>query len=271
MPARDYGDGAAIFDGEGMQARLYDRLFGGAAQRFGDIPVYDRLATEGRGRILDAACGTGRIFAELAKPGRTIAAFDASATLLESARRRAETAKLICPIAISRQRLETFSVEPGFELIIIGYYGFSYLLTEAARRSCLAAIRRYLAAEGVAVIHLPAPNLLIRDVPDHEIAALRMRVPLARDRAGGPVTMDHVVDAMHYDRQAKVRAVVTTTRLLNAAGAVIRQETATMHYACVNEPEIRLLASDVGLRVTAVRAGFTAGADSELVVTLARA
>lgn len=267
MVRSTHEDGLSFFRGDRAHVRFYDILYGGPASRLGDLAFYEKLAEAGRPRVLDAACGTGRIFMALAKPGRSIAAFDGSRELLEVAEARTLELGRTMDVALHEDRLETFDLGRSFDLVIVGYYGFSYILPEDGRRSCLDRVRRHLAPGGIAVLHLPHPSLLRRAVPPHELETMRTHYTIPRD-SGPAFELLFGVEAMDFDPHAQVRTVTTRLAILDGDGATQHDETSTMRYACVETGELRDLAATAGLDVIAVETGFLPGARDELVVVL---
>lgn len=261
-------DNLAFFDGEGVDAALYDLLHAPGADRLGDIAYYRRLRDEGRTRILDAACGSARIAAALAGEGGEIDGFDASEALL----RQAETKCRALPagsVRLTRQRLESFAYGSAFDLVILGYYGFSYLLDPASREACLAAIARHLAPGGIAVLHLPAPALLVREVPEMELRSMRRTLEFAGPD-GALARVDWRVRATEFDAARRIRSydIVSTVA---AAGRPARTAAARMAYAAIADEEMARLAEGAGLRVAETLTGFDGTTASEAIVVLAPA
>lgn len=261
-------DGADIFDGDGLHAQLYDLFYGNAPNLAGDQAFYRSLA-HGRARVLDAACGTGRLLEPLCEEGRELFAFDASATLLRRARVHAERlSQAGRSITLSRQRLESFRLPGAFDLILVAYYGFSYLLSEQARRDCLRCLAAHLAPDGIAVLHLPSPRLLSREVPEGEIDAMRASYQINRESDAAPLRIDQSVVAMDYDQHRKIASVTSSIEVFDPSGQSMRRDQAVMRYAHLDVGDLQALASEAGLRIIKTRAGFNQDATSELIAML---
>jgi SAM-dependent methyltransferase len=259
-------DGAAYFDGECLRNVLYDVLYLNAMDASGDKAFLKSLAA-GATDILDAACGTGRRFTSLARPGRRIEAFDASAVMLRQAEARAQKLRHLVPIGVSRQRLESFSYPKQFDLIILAWYGFNCLLQASDRAACLQRIAAHLKPGGRAVLHMPAPALLTREVPPHEIAAQRSVMTLPQQN-GLKLQLEHAVTAMDYEPARALRSIHIELHLRDEAGKVLHTERDILRYACVTAPELELAALDAGLALCDLRSGFGAGSNAELVAVL---
>lgn len=270
-------DGAASFQGNRAHVRLYSTLYDRPATGFGDIPFYDALAGRERVTILDAACGAGRISAALASPTRRITAFDASEELLAQAMAQQQ----VHNITYLQARLETFELKARFSLIILGYYGFSYLLRAVDRAACLENIARHLEQDGIAILHLPAPALLQRSVPAYEISTMQQRFRID-DGGDNSREIKLAVTRMEYDPETGVRT--TTTRLEIFAGSDrLYAESSIMYYAALSFAEISRLATAAGLEIMLAADGFrhrsdrsedaeasSKGAVTELVILLRR-
>lgn len=265
-PQQHHEDGAAWFDGNSLHNLLYDPLYGSAMANSGDKAFMKALAADATD-ILDAACGTGRLFTSLARPGRRIEAFDASEILLQQAAVRAQKLEHLVPIGLSRQRLESFSYPAKFDLIVVAYYGFSCLLDPADRDSCLRRIAAHLKPGGLAVLHLPAPELLAREVPSNELAAMRS-VRAIRQQNGLEFQLEHTVTAMEYDPVRARRSIHVELVLRDPAGNALHAERGALHYACISAPELERAALDCGLAVHDLRSGFKVGVKTELVTVL---
>lgn len=259
-------DGASFYCESSLHIKCYDILYSGVAAQYKDIEFYEKLAMESRYNILDAACGTGRIFTKLAGEHRTITAFDASEELLAVARKRASSLEAEKNVSIQQSYLETFDFNKQFDLIIVGYYGFSYLLTEDKQIACLRNIKRHLAPNGIAVLHLPEPSLLCRSVPQHEIDSMKSTIRLQDQEK--QLVIDFQVVSMRYDDASKVRTMATELAILDSQGSQIITETKDMHYAYIDQKQIRELAQTAGLTVDSMSKGFFSEAIGELVVVL---
>jgi len=107
--------------------------------------------THGR-RVLEPACGSGRLVAELAQRGYRVTGFDASPAMLDFARRRLHRRELAARLV--EARLEDFDLGGGFDLAHCLVSTFKYLLDEASARSHLEHVARALKPGGIYVLGL---------------------------------------------------------------------------------------------------------------------
>jgi SAM-dependent methyltransferase len=99
------------------------------------------------GRVLDLACGTGRIAAPLARRGLTVAGLDISAAALEIARAAAPA------LDLRRGDMRQLPWEDAsFDAVINMWTAFGYFETEAEDRRVVAEIARVLEPGGLFVL-----------------------------------------------------------------------------------------------------------------------
>ncbi len=136
-----------IFDADsGREAAFLDGLW----RRHG-IPV------RGAPRVLEAACGSGRVMAEMLRIGWQADGFDLNASMLAHARNRLRR----LPGNRSRWRLwqdDLAAFRPpsatGYHLAHCLVSTFKYVLTEAAARACLQRLADVLLPGGLLVLGL---------------------------------------------------------------------------------------------------------------------
>lgn len=250
--------GAEFFQGHNLRTGFYDLLFSHAANLAGEEDFY-RTFTAGAESVLEAACGSGRLFGALSAPGRLLAGFDASEDLLSKAR-------LTYPsIPVSCQRLESFAFSRRFARIVLGYYGFSYILQPQGRISCFKHIAAHLMPDGRALVHVPAAAALQQDIPAAELAEMHGKRTIQTAEFTG--TLTHRLENSTPERDS-IRAMHYHFALLDGKGAPLAEERATMRYAVLDAGDIGALAAMAGLRVLEFRAGFAEEVDSELIAIL---
>jgi len=109
-------------------------------------------------RILEPACGTGRLLIELARRGHRATGFDLSATMVKYGRQRAlaEPADVRRRLRLVEDRMESFRMRGPFDLSFCLLSTFKYLLTEEHAHAHLQRVARVLAPGGLCVlgIHL---------------------------------------------------------------------------------------------------------------------
>ena len=256
-------DGAAFYAGEGIATALYDRLFA-APSIDGDLAFYEAFCGDTASRILDAACGTGRVAKHLARPDRRIVAFDSSPFFVAGLGAELVRRPAGGPIDVRRDRLESFRLPVRFDRAIVAYYGFAHILSAAGRAAAFGRLVEHLRPGGRLVIHVPRHDLLTRTVPDEELAGLAFEAALQPD---GPLRLRQNVESMIFDPARGVRSIHLRYRTLRG-GRVTRDERLVLQYAAVTPDEIAGLADRHGTRILRALSGFSRGVDSETIVEI---
>jgi SAM-dependent methyltransferase len=102
--------------------------------------------------VLEPACGSGRLVAELARRGHRVTGFDLSDGMLAFARDRLSAAGLRA--TLRKARMEEFRLQGRFDLAHCLVSTFKYLLTERDARGHLRSVARALVPGGVYVLGL---------------------------------------------------------------------------------------------------------------------
>jgi SAM-dependent methyltransferase len=122
-----------------------------ALERFGRTAR--RRATP---RVLEPACGSGRLVAEMARRGFAATGFDLSRPMLDFARERLEREQLRATLRVAR--MERFRFRERFELAHCLVSTFKYLMDDASARAHLRSVAGALLPGGLYVLgfHLTA-------------------------------------------------------------------------------------------------------------------
>lgn len=159
-------------------------------------------------RVLEPACGSGRLLESLARRGHAVHGFDLNPNMLAYA--RARLAKAGLPGVVWRDRLESFRMPTkargGFELAHCLVSTFKYILTEAGARSHLRRLARSLRPGGLYVLGLHLTDYA-QSEPDHE--------RWVRRRGGIQVTSDTWSGTP--DRRSRIEACRTRMRMTHGA------------------------------------------------------
>lgn len=179
-------------------AELYDYEY---RRRRDDVHFYQRIAGEllarqtagPTGRILELACGSGRITAGLLRAGHEVIGSDISMPMLRKAAARihglgrAARARgaLVCA------DMRTFSLGARFPLAIMAFNSFEHLYTRVEVSACLDRVRDHLLPGGRLVFDIQNPDLqwLVRDP----------RKRWARTRFTHPRTGQRMVYSTNHD------------------------------------------------------------------------
>jgi SAM-dependent methyltransferase len=120
-----------------------------------DLSFFLKEAHEARGKILELACGTGRLSIPLLQAGIKLTCVDYSKEMLDIFREKLEKNHLSC--RIFHQDMAELSLREPFDLILIPFHSFSEILDEAKQAQALVKIREHLADTGrfVCTLHNP--------------------------------------------------------------------------------------------------------------------
>jgi SAM-dependent methyltransferase len=111
-------------------------------------------------RVLELACGTGRLTIPLARLGVAgeIVGLDSSRPFLERLLDRLLGESLETRVEVVAGEMQAPPVEGPFDLVAIPFNSLAYLTSPADRRACLRAVRGLLAPGGRLAFDLVAPR-----------------------------------------------------------------------------------------------------------------
>jgi len=249
----------AFYEAESLHTEIYDALgpslvMGSPVQ--GDTDFYRRLARETGGPVLEVGCGTARVAAALAADGHEVVGVDLSGPMLRLAeqRRAALPADVAARLSFHRADMATLDLGRDFALIVTPARVFQFMLTSAAQRQALAALRSHLRRNGRLVLDLFDPRLDLV-VPSAE-----------RSMRGGelvhPTTGNRVTWAITGRRPDPARQLVVedwTFSEIDASGEVLRTAVEELTLRWSLRSEMRLLFELVGFEVVADYGDFSGG------------
>lgn len=122
-----------------------------------DIDFYVEKAKETDGKVLEVACGTGRIYLEMLEEGVEAYGIDLSEEMLKKLREKAEKKGL--QYNVSQEDMRDFNLDEKFSLIIIPYRSFLHNLTIEDQLSTLESIYRHLEDEGKLILNFFSPDI----------------------------------------------------------------------------------------------------------------
>ncbi len=148
----------------------YDIVFDADTPREADFleAIWQRHGTPGkRRRVLEPACGSGRLLLELARRGWQVDGFDGSAAMLDHARERLAAAGFKAGLWLDRLQSFELPGPAGYDLAHCLVSTFKYLLTAEDAQACLQRIAAALRPGGIFVLGLHLSEYH-RTQPDHE-------------------------------------------------------------------------------------------------------
>ncbi|MEM9489671.1 MAG: class I SAM-dependent methyltransferase [Myxococcota bacterium] len=139
--------------------QFYDIIFDTESRLEGDFleAALDRYATgRSRRRVLEPACGSGRLVAEMARRGWRVLGYDLNDGAVAYAKRRLSELGTASagPARVVRGAMQTYRVPGRFDLAHCLVSSFRYLLSENDARSHLDGVARALRPGGIYVLGL---------------------------------------------------------------------------------------------------------------------
>jgi len=138
---------------ESYNPKFYDLTFRDLRN---DIPFYVRQAKEAGGKILEVACGSGRVYLELLKEGLDAYGIDSSEKMLGALRKKARALKLRPKVQLADMR--NFKMKHKFSLIAIPFRSFLHNLTIDDQLSTLKSCQKHLATNGKLAVNFFYPS-----------------------------------------------------------------------------------------------------------------
>ncbi len=255
-------------------ARLYEWE---TAHYTADVPYWlETLAYYQPRRVLELACGTGRLTLLLAAagaqaiPGFEIVGLDSSPALLAQAGDKLAQVADLPPgtVTLVEGAMERFALAGEFDLIILGFNAFAYLHTVAAQTACLQAVRRHLAPGGHFALDLLVPQLPFLVEAQAADPPLRLELDHAVPAAGVTHFLRFCTD--RYDALTQTDYSSYIYEIYYEDGQVERR-TDALAWHMYFPRELRLLLQGAGLIPVACYGSytgtpFTAGSDKYLWV-----
>lgn len=133
---------------------FYDLIFQGSYRhsvQSQDIGFWQSIAQVHGSPILELACGTGRVTADLAEGGFLCTGIDISESMLNAARTKSQKAHWV------QGDVRDFDLQTQFSLIIFPYDTFTHLHSLDDVRQCLSRVRQHLAPGGHFIVDFKNP------------------------------------------------------------------------------------------------------------------
>lgn len=122
-----------------------------------DVAFYLGEAKKADGKILEVACGTGRIYLELLKEGLDAVGIDISEEMIAALREKAADMSLKPRVHVADMR--SFDLDERFNRILVPFRSFLYNLTTEDQLKTLKNFRRHLAPGGKLVLNFFYPDI----------------------------------------------------------------------------------------------------------------
>jgi SAM-dependent methyltransferase len=177
----------------GLLAKWYDKLL---EEEKGDIRFYRDIVLGCMGKVLELACGTGRLLVPFREEGAKIEGLDISGDMLAVCRKKLFEKNLTAELY--EQNLVDFSLEKQYELIFISGGSFQLIDDSGEVQKSLKNVHRHLQPGGRFALDICNP-LLDRSIPDTE------EWYLIRKAEWGPDDVLNCYEKAEFDRSAKIK------------------------------------------------------------------
>jgi SAM-dependent methyltransferase len=220
-----------------------------------DVPFWERLARgsaarsiNGRTRVLELGCGTGRVTFPVAKTGVDLVGIDRSAEMLGRALRRKRRVRQPVRLQLVRGDIRSLPFpDESFDLVMAPYGILQSLLRERDLAATLEAVERVLVPGGTFGLELVA------DLPSWN--EYQNRVSLRGRRAGGShITL---IESVRQDRKRGL--TLFDQKFVERRGREQRSRTFTLSFRTLSVPQMARRLEKAGLRVHAVLGDYQGG------------
>lgn len=117
-------------------------------------------------KVLELACGSGRLTIPLAKSGAQVTAIDSSPTMLDKALRRAAASAV--DVKFVEVDMRDFELDTLFDGVVVAANSLLHLHTAEDFARAFATIRRYLAPGGLLAFDVFVPSAHLLSLPPTE-------------------------------------------------------------------------------------------------------
>lgn len=215
-----------------------------------DLPFYLEYAKGSSSPMLEVGAGSGRLTIPFLESGLSVTAVDASASMLAILRSRlsknSDEVKRRARVILSDIR--TLELGTAFDLIIVPYYTFNYLLKEEDQDTALRRLSRHLSGGGRLLIDVFLPLRLIESCPAEPVLRVDSTDPVNGNRVRGWNTY-----TMNRQRQLEYRR--HAFEVTQPDGNVFRSEFSTVrHYSF--PAQLERVFSKAGMRVDCMFSGY---------------
>jgi len=219
----------------------------------GDLPLYLELArTQGR-RVLEVACGSGRVLVPLVRAGCDVVGIDVSPHMLALARAKLETQSIASGGAqFVRADMRDFRLERAdFDLAISAVKSLAYLTERDDQLRCLRTIAAHLRRGGVLAIDFLHPR------PEWVGAATgSMQHDLLQRVPERGFTLSRVESVVSTDLARQVRVIRSAYEVIDDRGAVVTKRFVEWPYRWTYRFEAEHLLERAGFAIQGVYGGY---------------
>jgi cyclopropane fatty-acyl-phospholipid synthase-like methyltransferase len=119
-----------------------------------DLDMYNSYAEMSGGKILELACGSGRVMLSLAEEGYEVTGVDNSEGMLALAHQAFQDADVTAQTTLIQQDISNLHLNEKFRLAFIALGSFAHITTRKAQQQTLAAVRAHLSTGATFIVDI---------------------------------------------------------------------------------------------------------------------
>lgn len=216
-----------------------------------DLDMYRNFAELSGGKILELACGSGRVLLPLAQDGYAVTGVDTSAAMLAIARDRLQESGLSARATLVQQDVSALNLGQRFRLAFIALGSFGHIATRKTQRLTLAAVRAHLSPGSTFIVDISnADARYMEGLGSHILHQGTWRrddgTLLTHFVSPANATDSHLLELTHFYDQ-------------HSQGGTVQRTTVTTHLYLFERSEIELLLEQAGFVVKDVYGDYDFG------------
>ncbi|HEV2655134.1 MAG TPA: class I SAM-dependent methyltransferase [Ktedonobacteraceae bacterium] len=216
-----------------------------------DLDMYRNFAELSGGKILELACGSGRVLLPLAQDGYAVTGVDTSAAMLAIARDRLQEGGLSGRVTLVQQDVSALNLGQKFRLAFIALGSFGHIATRKTQRLTLAAVHAHLSPGGTFIVDISnADARYMEGLGSHILHQGTWRrddgTLLTHFVSPANATDSHLLELTHFYDQ-------------HSQGGTVQRTTVTTHLYLFERSEIELLLEQAGFVVKDVYGDYDFG------------
>ena len=241
---------------ERMDAELYDTYATGIE---GDLDFYLEEAKNAGSPVLELGCGTGRILIPIAQAGIDIVGLDRSAKMLSIAKEKIThlPEKIQNHIQLIQADMRDFSLDRGFNLILIPFRAFLHLLTGEDQRLALERIHKNLVEGGFLALNIFDPSISIIAAHMGSLGQARKKITAFKHPESGNTIIQW--DSRRYDLENQIIDEYFIFEEVNEDGVVQSTTYSPLKLRFIYRYEMQYLLELSGFKIEALYGDFKRG------------
>lgn len=203
-----------------------------------DLDLYRNFAELCGGKILELACGSGRVLLPLAQEGYEATGVDTSAAMLAIAQTQIQAAGVSSHCTLIQQNIISLHIEQKFRLTFIALGSFAHIITRKEQMSALRAIHAHLSPGATFIIDISnADARYMEELGGHMLHQATWQ------RDDGTLLTHFVSPSTAADRHL---LELTHFYDQHSQGSAVHRTTITTHLYLFERNEIELLLEQAG-------------------------